>query len=85
MIDVIVDQRLLSVVDRILDRLQLLSKLEAGLPAFDHADDRLKMPLRAPEAADDLGMVLVLHRPIPVLGPILVSPREDSQERRQGS
>jgi hypothetical protein len=34
----------------------------------------LKMPFRAPEAADDLGMVLVLHGRIPVLGPILVSP-----------
>ena len=61
MIDVIVDQRLLGVVDRILDRLQLLSKFEAGPPAFDHADDRLKMPFRAPETTDDLGMVLVLH------------------------
>src|SRR5262249_30091990 len=69
MIDVIVDQRLLGVVDRVLDRLQLLSKLDAGPPAFDHADDRLKMPFRAPEAADDLGMVLVLHGPLPVLGP----------------
>src|SRR5262249_51616365 len=75
MIDVIVDQRLLGVVDRVLDRLQLLSKLQAGPPAFDHVDGRLKMPFRAPEAADDLGMVLVLHGPVPVLGPIPVSPR----------
>jgi hypothetical protein len=35
----------------------------------------LKMPFRAPEAAHDLGMVLVLHGPLPVLGPILVSPQ----------
>jgi hypothetical protein len=68
MIDVIVDQRFLGVVDRVLDRLELLSELEAGPPPFDHADDRLKMPLRASEAADDLGMVLVLHGRIPVLG-----------------
>jgi hypothetical protein len=74
MIDVIVDQRLFGVVDRVLDRLQLLSKLEAGPPAFDHVDDRLKMPFRAPEATDDLGMVLVLHGLFPVLGRILVPP-----------
>jgi hypothetical protein len=69
MIDVIVDQRLLGVVDRVLDRLELLSKLEAGPPAFDHVANRLKVPFCAPEAPDDLGMVLVLHGPIPVLSP----------------
>ena len=32
MVNMIVDQRFLGVVDRILDRLQLLGKLEAGPP-----------------------------------------------------
>jgi hypothetical protein len=36
MIDVIVDQRFLGVVDRILDRLELLSELEAG-PRFGYS------------------------------------------------
>jgi hypothetical protein len=73
----------LGIVDRILDGLELLSELEAGPPPFDQADDRLKMPFRAPEAADDLGMVLVLHGPLPVLDRLLISPRQDSRGRYQ--
>ena len=61
MVNMIVDQRFLGVVDRVLDRLQLLGKLEAGPPLFDHGDDRLKMAFRPPQATDDVGVVLVLH------------------------
>src|SRR5262249_30045062 len=82
MIDVIVDQRFLGVVDGVLDRLELLGECETGPSFFDHADDGFKMACRPPQAADDVGMVLVLHGPFsPRLGMVL-SPREDSQGRQ---
>jgi hypothetical protein len=61
MVDVIADQRLLGVRDRVLDRLQLLGEIEAGAPLREHADDRLQMPVGALEALDDFRMTVVQH------------------------
>jgi hypothetical protein len=59
MIDVVMDQRLLGIHYRALDRLQLLSKLHARLPFFDHTDDDLQMTVSALESLDDVGMMRV--------------------------
>jgi len=56
------DQRLFGVLDRALDRLQLLRNFRAWSPLFDHFDDLLQMPVGAPEALHDLRMVVVVHR-----------------------
>ena len=66
MADVIVDQRFLGIVDCVLDRLELLSKVETRSSLRDHADDLSKMPFGAPEPFDDLGMSLVLHVRFPI-------------------
>ena len=65
MADVIVDQRFLGIVDCVLDRLELLSKLNTRSALRHHADDLPKVPFGAPEPFDDLGMSLVLHVPLP--------------------
>jgi hypothetical protein len=59
MIDVVMDQRLLGIHDCALDCLQLLSKLHAGLPFFNHTDDALQVTVSAPESLDDVGMMRV--------------------------
>ena len=60
------NQRFFGIVDCILDRLELLSKLKTRSSLLDHVDDFLKMPFGASEPLDDLGMSLVLHVPFPI-------------------
>ncbi|KPH76448.1 hypothetical protein AE618_23335 [Bosea vaviloviae] len=43
MVEMVLDQRLLSLSDRALDRLQLLGDVKAGAPGFDHLDDLAQM------------------------------------------
>eukprot|EP01042_Synura_sphagnicola_P018570 gene18571-biopygen18369 len=55
----VLDQGLLGLPDRALDRLQLLGDLEAGTPGLDHLDDLAQMPIRALQPFDDGGMGFV--------------------------
>jgi len=62
MADVIMDQRLFGVLDRALDRLQLLRNFGTWPPLFDHRNDLLQMSISAPEALQDLRVIAVVHR-----------------------
>lgn len=55
-VEMIVDQRLLGGLDRLLDRLELLGDLQAVAPFFQHPDDAAEMPLRVAKALDDRGV-----------------------------
>jgi hypothetical protein len=59
MIEMIVDQRLLGLSDRLFHGMQLLGDIEAGLAALYHDDDRAQMAVGALQALDDLGMRFV--------------------------
>src|SRR5262249_13900305 len=59
---VIMDQRLFGVLDRALDRLQLLRNFGTCSPLFDHRNDLLQMSVSAPEALQDLRVIAVVHR-----------------------
>jgi hypothetical protein len=61
MADMIVDQRFLGVVDRVLDGLKLLGELQTRPPLFDHVDDHVQVTVGALEALDDVGMRVVGH------------------------
>ena len=56
MVHVIVDQRPLGVGDGLLDRLQLLRDLEAGLAVLDHADHGPQMTVGTFQPGDQGGM-----------------------------
>ena len=62
MADVVVNQRLFGVLDRALDRLELLGHLRARLAALDHLDDLLQVPVGTLETLDDVGMALMEMR-----------------------
>jgi hypothetical protein len=51
MIDVVVDQRLLGLANRLLDGVKLLGDIETGPSFLDHADDAAEMSLRASAAS----------------------------------
>jgi hypothetical protein len=57
----IVNQSLLGVLDRVLDRLQLLSKLQTRPALLDHLDDHAKMAVGTLETPDDRGMTVMWH------------------------
>src|SRR4030081_3630199 len=59
--DVVVNQGLLGVLDRALDRLQLLRNLQARPVLLDHFDDHVKMAVGAPEPLDNRGMLMMRH------------------------
>ena len=59
MIEVVLDQRLLGLSDRLLDRVKLLGEVKAWAPGLDHLDDLAQMALRPLQALGDLGMALV--------------------------
>jgi hypothetical protein len=59
MINMIMDQGLFGIVDRIFDHLKLLGKGEARPAFLHHPDDHMKVPVGAPEALEFL-----LHRRI---------------------
>jgi hypothetical protein len=68
MADVIMNQSFLGIVDCVLNRLELLSKLKTWSSLLDHADDSLKMAFSASEPFDDLGMSPVPHVLSPIQG-----------------
>jgi hypothetical protein len=76
--DVIVNQSLLGVLDRALDRLQLLSKLQTRPALLDHLDDGAKMAIGTLETLDDRGMTVMWHLLFPSRG-------EDNADPPQGS
>jgi hypothetical protein len=57
----IMNQRLLRIVDGVLDGLELLGQLEAWPPLLDHGDDHVQVTVGALEALDDVGMGSVWH------------------------
>lgn len=62
MIQMIVDQSLLGLGDRLFHRLELLDDVQAGALALDHLDHRTKVPLCPPQAFDDGRMGRMLMR-----------------------
>lgn len=56
MIEMIADQRLLGLADSFLDRVKLLSDVDAGAAGLDHLDDAAQVPVGAVETLDDVGM-----------------------------
>jgi hypothetical protein len=58
----IVDQRLFGVLDRALDRLQLLRNFGAWPALFDHFDDLAQMTVGALEPLRDFRVIAVAHR-----------------------
>jgi hypothetical protein len=72
MIDMVVDQGFFGIIDRVLDGLQLLGKVDAGRTIFDHLDDHPEVSFGPLEASHDVGMIgvrlaIVGHR---VPGPV---------------
>ena len=59
--DMIMNQRLLRIVDGVLDGLELLGQLEAWPPLLDHGDHHVQVTAGALEALDDFGMRSVRH------------------------
>jgi hypothetical protein len=51
LLDVIVDQRLLGIVDCVFDCLELLGELATGPTFLDHGDDLVEVSVRPLEAA----------------------------------
>jgi hypothetical protein len=58
-VDVIVDQRLLRLADRLFDRMKLLCQIEAGAAFAEHLDNPVKMAFRPLQPLDDIGMSFV--------------------------
>ena len=56
MLDVIVDQFALGVADGLLDRVQLLSQVEAAAVFFQHGHDAAQVAVHPLQPLDDLGM-----------------------------
>jgi hypothetical protein len=59
MIHMIVNQPPLRFADRLLDRMQLLSEINATAAFIEHLDDSPHVPLGTLEALDDVGMRLM--------------------------
>jgi hypothetical protein len=59
MIDVVVDQPPLGFDDRLLDRMQLLSELDATTTLIEHLDDSPHVSFGALEALDDFRVGLM--------------------------
>lgn len=77
----IVDKRLLSVLDRALYGLELLGDLHIWPALLNHLDNRLQVAVSALEALDDIGMRVVRHGSFPILeGGYQASPRGDIEE-----
>jgi hypothetical protein len=53
---VIMDQRLLGIVDCVFDCLELLGKLATGPAFLDHGNDLVEVSVRPPEARDSAGI-----------------------------
>src|SRR5258708_39377189 len=62
MVDMIVDQRLLGVGDRLLDGVELLDEIEAAALGLDHRDDLAQMPFGPLQPVDDGGRGRVRRR-----------------------
>lgn len=58
-VDVVLDEDLLGLGDRFLDRVQLLGEVQAGALFIHHLQDAAQMTLRALEARSDRVMVVV--------------------------
>ena len=58
-VDMIVDQCLLSLANRPLDGMKLLGQVETGAAIREHLDHLVKMTFRALEASDDPGVCSV--------------------------
>src|SRR5437879_4832332 len=58
-VDVIVDQRLLGIGDRLLDGVELLHEIEATALRLDHRNDLAQMALGAFQPVDNSGVGLV--------------------------
>jgi hypothetical protein len=56
MVEVILDQRLLRLLDRLLDRMQLLRDIEARATVLDHLHHAREVAVRALQPFDDRGM-----------------------------
>jgi hypothetical protein len=54
MIDMVMDQPTFSLVDRLLDRMQLLRKLDAATTLVEHLNDSTHVPIGALEPLDDI-------------------------------
>jgi hypothetical protein len=65
--NVVVNESLLGVHDRIFNRLQLLRELETGALVPNHDDDGPKVPLGPLKPFHNIGVACVTHR----LGPVL--------------
>ena len=59
MIDVIVDQGLFRLADRLLNGLELLRQIEAGAAVREHFNHLVKVPFGALQTLDDTGMSFV--------------------------
>src|SRR5829696_9021997 len=70
MVEMVLDERLLRLADRLLDGVQLLCKLEAGPACLDHLDDAAQMALRTAQPLGDVGMrlmqELIRHKVSPI-------------------
>jgi hypothetical protein len=81
--EVIVNQSLLGVLDRALDRLQLLSELQTRPALLDHLDDGVKVAIGTLETLDDRGMTAVWHLLFPSRGEDSGDPPEGIEVRRR--
>jgi hypothetical protein len=59
MVDVVLDERLLGLTDRLLDGVELLGNVEARPSRFDHVDHASKMPLGSLQPLYGVGMGLM--------------------------
>jgi hypothetical protein len=59
MIQMVVDQGFFGIIDRVLDGLKLLRKIDAGGTFLNHRDNCPKMALGPLEASDNLWVALV--------------------------
>jgi len=68
-VDVIMDQRLLRLSDRLLHGVELLREIEAGTAVGEHLDHLVKMAFGAFQAFDDFrmaGVRMFLHAGLPI-------------------
>lgn len=73
MVDVIVNQRLLRLIDRFLDGMELLRQVKTGTAVREHLDHLVKVTFGTLEALDDSGMrsvnmIIHGHDHIPLRG-----------------
>jgi hypothetical protein len=73
--DVVVDESLLRIHDRILDRLHLLGEIETGVSFLDHRDDSPKVSFGAPQPLGDLGVIMMVRHMNLLSCWAIVSPR----------